>query len=179
MQHFLDWILEFCQRKYWKYVWLSSTFSSICRADHNLQDLRAKIFPSKTKKDNKVHDTVSSAPLQAKQKKRSLSSLGVTAPRASVLPFMSGRRKYPARKTLIPRESALPFEEPAIKVEGCLEKFSSPETKNKIATNVKLVATQRICKFLWINTRLSPNTKHTKKHAPIGRKLFCIIYWML
>ncbi|PON40147.1 E3 ubiquitin protein ligase DRIP [Parasponia andersonii] len=105
------------------------------QADHNLQDLRAKLFPSEIKNGNKANEALPSSPLPAKRKERSLSSLSVTAPRASVQPCMTGRRNYSGRKNPVPLEVALPFEKPVTKVEDCSEKSTSLENKNKIAGN--------------------------------------------
>lgn len=107
----------------------------VYRADHNLQDLRAKLFPTEIEKANKENEVVPLTRLPVKRKERSLSSLVVTAPRASVQSSMTRRRKYPAKKNPIPRESALLFEEPVKKEEDFFEDFSSPQTKNKIAAN--------------------------------------------
>lgn len=108
----------------------------VCRVDHNLQDLRAKIFAFETKIDN-ASGTVASAPLPAKRKERSLSSLVVTAPRASPQSCPTRRRKYPIRKSLVRRgEPALPNHKPVTKAEDCPEKFSSSA---KIAANGKPV----------------------------------------
>ncbi|EOA40547.1 hypothetical protein CARUB_v10009276mg [Capsella rubella] len=67
------------------------------RPDHNLQDLRAKIFPLKRKKV-KAPEIVS---LPAKRKERSISSLVVTTPRVSAQTGTTGRRsKASTRKEL-------------------------------------------------------------------------------
>ncbi|CAL9153630.1 unnamed protein product [Musa hybrid cultivar] len=62
------------------------------RADHNLQDLRAKIFPLKKKKAG-APDTVPSIELPVKRKEISLSSLVVNSPRIATQTGLTGRRK--------------------------------------------------------------------------------------
>ncbi|XP_075507178.1 E3 ubiquitin protein ligase DRIP2-like isoform X1 [Primulina tabacum] len=64
------------------------------RPDHNLQDIRAKIFPYK-----KALEVVTPVTFPAKRKERSLSSLVVSTPRVSMQSGMTGRRsKSIARK---------------------------------------------------------------------------------
>ncbi|EXB29847.1 E3 ubiquitin protein ligase DRIP2 [Morus notabilis] len=100
------------------------------RVDHNLQDLRAKIFPFETKTGNASH-AVPSAPFQAKRKERSLSSLVVNAPRARPESCFTARRKNPTRKNLVRSESAHLDHKPVKKADECLEKIL------KIAANGK------------------------------------------
>ncbi|XP_015876496.1 E3 ubiquitin protein ligase DRIP2 isoform X2 [Ziziphus jujuba] len=105
------------------------------RADHSLQDLRAKLFPSKRKRDNPTDD-LPSASYPAKRKERSLSSLVISEPRASTQPSrMTGRRKNPTRKNLTVRTSSLSVESPVRKEDDSLKNFSSPEAVNKILQN--------------------------------------------
>lgn len=61
------------------------------RADHNLQDVRAKIFPLKRRKVNAL-EVVPSITLPARRKERSLSSLVVNTPRVATQPGLTGRR---------------------------------------------------------------------------------------
>ncbi|KAE9619027.1 hypothetical protein Lal_00047607 [Lupinus albus] len=61
------------------------------RPDHNLQDIRAKIFPFK-KKNIKTPEVLSSISLPAKRKERSLSSLVVSAPKVSMQTGFTGKR---------------------------------------------------------------------------------------
>uniref|UniRef100_A0A6N2MR12 RING-type domain-containing protein n=1 Tax=Salix viminalis TaxID=40686 RepID=A0A6N2MR12_SALVM len=112
------------------------------RADHSLQDLRAKIFPSKRKKVREpatvssvteavpsvseavlavpeavpVQESEYSVPLIGRRKERSLSSLKKEA-------------KSVARK----RESPIPAGKQVKKVDDYYESLSSPETLSKIA----------------------------------------------
>ncbi|XP_059625966.1 E3 ubiquitin protein ligase DRIP2 isoform X2 [Cornus florida] len=68
------------------------------RPDHNLQDVRAKIFPYKRRKV-KAPEVASSVSLPVRRKERSLSSLVVSTPRVSTQTAMTGRRsKAVARK---------------------------------------------------------------------------------
>ncbi|XP_045795061.1 E3 ubiquitin protein ligase DRIP2-like [Trifolium pratense] len=69
------------------------------RPDHNLQDIRTKIFPFKHKKvqaedqaEDQPEEVVPSIPLPAKRKERSLSSLVVSAPKVSTHTSFTGKR---------------------------------------------------------------------------------------
>ncbi|GAU11635.1 hypothetical protein TSUD_346270 [Trifolium subterraneum] len=98
------------------------------RPDHNLQDIRTKIFPFKRTKgqaedqtenqaedqpENQAEEVVPSIPLPAKRKERSLSSLVVSAPKVSTHTSFTGKRtKNGTRKasglrgcSFIPEES--------------------------------------------------------------------------
>ncbi|KAJ6321656.1 hypothetical protein OIU77_011682 [Salix suchowensis] len=126
------------------------------RADHSLQDLRAKIFPSKRKKVREpatvssvteavpsvseavlavpeavpVQESEHSVPLIGRRKERSLSSLVVSTPKISVKSVLTGKRsKSVARK----RESPIPVGKQVKKVDDYYESLSSPETLSKIA----------------------------------------------
>jgi E3 ubiquitin-protein ligase DRIP len=107
----------------------------ICRADHNVQDLKAKLFPTGRKKI-KSPEAMPSVPWPGKRKERSLSSLGVSATRLSAPPGLIGKRiKSAARKFLVLQESTLfvddPFnrEEDDKEVEDCVASLSSPYLK--------------------------------------------------
>lgn len=64
---------------------------SLCRADHSLQDIRAKIFPFRRRKVS-TPEVVPSPTLPAKRKERSLSSLVVDHPQVVAQPALTGRR---------------------------------------------------------------------------------------
>ncbi|KAM0951785.1 putative transcription factor C2H2 family [Dioscorea sansibarensis] len=66
-------------------------------ADHNLQDLRAKIFPYKRVKVE-APEVLSSVSIPVKRKERSLSSLVVTTPRVGNQSGLTGRRTKTSRK---------------------------------------------------------------------------------
>lgn len=63
----------------------------ICRPDHNLQDIRAKIFPLKRRKVN-APEVAPSVSLPVKRKERSLSSLVVSTPKVSMQAGLTGKR---------------------------------------------------------------------------------------
>ncbi|CAE5956739.1 unnamed protein product [Arabidopsis arenosa] len=89
------------------------------RPDHNLQDLRANIFPLKRRKV-KAPGIVS---LPAKRKERSISSLVVTTPRLSSQAGTTGKRtKAATRKEL--RNGSL------AERRSCKESFSNKENKD-------------------------------------------------
>ncbi|KAA8544904.1 hypothetical protein F0562_019701 [Nyssa sinensis] len=105
------------------------------RPDHNLQDIRAKIFPMKRRKIKATESP--SVPLPVKRKERSLSSLVVSTPKVPMQTGLTGRRtKSVARKAAAIRGSSFAIEEPIKKeedpMEDCPESSSSPETLNKI-----------------------------------------------
>ncbi|KAK4338723.1 hypothetical protein RND71_043210 [Anisodus tanguticus] len=109
------------------------------RPDHNLQDLRAKIFPYKRQKVQ-APEVVPSVTPPIRRKKRSLSSLVISTPRVSTQTGTTGRRsKSVARKTL--RGSTISIEEPVKKEENSgedqLDSSSSPETLNKFTQNIR------------------------------------------
>lgn len=98
------------------------------RPDHNLEDLRAKIFPYKRRKLDPAED-VSSFALPARRKEKSLSSLVVNTPRVSPKTALTGRRsKATARKPL--RGSSFSVEK-QIKKDDDFASFISRETPIK------------------------------------------------
>lgn len=111
------------------------------RPDHNLQDVRAKVFPYKRRKVNAL-EIVPSVALPVRRKERSLSSLVVSTPRVSTQTGMTGRRsKSVARKSL--QGSTFSIEKTPKKEDGSgedqLDGSSSPETLNKLTQNIRLV----------------------------------------
>lgn len=110
------------------------------RPDHNLQDVRAKIFPFKRRKV-KAPEIVLPVTLPVKRKERSLSSLVVNTPRVSTQTTMTGRRtKSVARKANALRGSSFSIEKPIKKEEDLAgdrqDCSSSPETLNKFTQNM-------------------------------------------
>ncbi|XP_015575879.1 E3 ubiquitin protein ligase DRIP2 isoform X1 [Ricinus communis] len=111
------------------------------RPDHNLQDVRAKIFPFKRRKVE-APEVTSSVILPVRRKERSLSSLVVNAPKVSAQTTTTGRRTRPVlRKATALRISNFPIEKRIKKeddpAEDHLENSSSPETVNKFNQNTK------------------------------------------
>lgn len=109
------------------------------RPDHNLQDVRAKIFPFKRRKVN-APEVVPSIALPARRKERSLSSLVVSTPRVSTQATMTGRRsRAVARKAVALQGSRFSIEKTIKKegdsVEDHPQSSSSPETSNKFLQN--------------------------------------------
>ncbi|CAN4112848.1 unnamed protein product [Withania somnifera] len=110
------------------------------RPDHNLQDVRAKVFPYKRRKVN-APEIMPSVTLPVRRKERSLSSLVVSTPRVSTQTGITGRRsKSVARKAL--RGSTFSIEKPPKKEDGSgedqLDSSSSAETLNKFTQNIRL-----------------------------------------
>ncbi|KAF5459338.1 hypothetical protein F2P56_023293 [Juglans regia] len=109
------------------------------RPDHNLQDVRTKVFPLKRRKVN-APEFVPSNTLPARRKERSLSSLVVSTPRVSNQATMTGRRsRAVARKAIALKGSRFSIEKPIKKEEDSVddhpESSSSPETSNKFPLN--------------------------------------------
>lgn len=111
------------------------------RADHNLQDVRAKIFPYKRRRV-KAPEVVASVTLPLRRKERSLSSLVVNTPRVSTQTPLTGKRsRFNSRKKY--RGPSFSVEKRAKKeddsMDDCQESSSSPETSNRIKRNSKQV----------------------------------------
>ncbi|XWS36378.1 hypothetical protein CRYUN_Cryun20dG0079900 [Craigia yunnanensis] len=109
------------------------------RPDHNLQDVRAKIFPLKRRKV-RAPEVVPPVTVPTRRKERSLSSLVVNAPKVSTQTTMTGRRtKAVARKSGALRGSSFSVEKPVKREEDSMEDHqesaSSPETPNKFTQN--------------------------------------------
>lgn len=110
------------------------------RPDHNLQDVRAKIFPIKRRKV-RAPEAVPSVTLPVRRKERSLSSLVVSTPRVSIQSTMTGKRtKSVARKTALRGcsfsvEKSIKNDEDS--VEDRPESSSSPESRKKFTQNVR------------------------------------------
>lgn len=121
-----------------------------CRADHNVQDLRAKLFPLKIKKAV-VPEALPLVPLVGKRKERSLSSLGVSTPSVSAQSGLIGRRlKSAARKRHSLQESTHSVDRPVNEVEDDKTMEDSPvnlgslETLCEISQNGKQVKDQKL-----------------------------------
>ncbi|KAL7198681.1 hypothetical protein ACSBR2_021064 [Camellia fascicularis] len=111
------------------------------RPDHNLQDVRAKIYPFK-RRNMKAPEAAPSVTLPVRRKERSLSSLVVSTPRVSTQTAMTGRRsKAVSRKASALQGSIFPIEKPVKKEEDSVEdrpeSSSSPETLNKFTQNIR------------------------------------------
>uniref|UniRef100_A0A803QH36 E3 ubiquitin protein ligase DRIP2 n=1 Tax=Cannabis sativa TaxID=3483 RepID=A0A803QH36_CANSA len=107
------------------------------RPDHNLQDLRAKVFPIKRRKV-KAAEVVTPVTLPVRRKERSLSSLVINTPRVSAHATMTGRRtKSVTRKAAALRGCGFSAEKPVKReddsVENHQESSSSPEPSNKLS----------------------------------------------
>ncbi|XP_039025073.1 E3 ubiquitin protein ligase DRIP2-like isoform X2 [Hibiscus syriacus] len=130
------------------------------RPDHNLQDVRSKIFPLKRRKV-KAPEVLSPVTMPTRRKERSLSSLVVNAPKVSTETTMTGRRtKSVARKASALRGSSFSVDRLLKREEDSLEDHqessSSPETLNKFTQN------KRQC------TSSAEPTQHINKDAENG-----------
>lgn len=116
----------------------------ITRPDHNLEDLRSRIFPSKRRKVR----TPEVAPVilpPVRRKERSLSSLVVNSPRVSSHATTTGKRTAAAavriaailRTPKVPNEKRVKKEDDS--AEERSESSSSLETSDKFNQNKRLV----------------------------------------
>lgn len=114
----------------------------IIRPDHNLQDVRAKIFPLKRRKV-KAPEVVPPVTLPARRKERSLSQLVVNAPKVATQAMTGRRTKAVTRKAAVLRGSSFSMEKTVKKEEDSTddhqESASSPETLNKFTQNKRQV----------------------------------------
>ena len=108
------------------------------RPDHNLQDIRSKIFPLKRRKIN-APEVTPSITLPVKRKERSLSSLVVSTPKVPMQTGLTGRRtKAVARRAAALRGCSFAVEEPAKREDSAEEhslSSSSPESHTKTGRN--------------------------------------------
>ncbi|CAL1356990.1 unnamed protein product [Linum trigynum] len=125
------------------------------RADHNLQDVRSKIFPFKRRKivapdhvapeefPDVTSDVSPLVPLPVRRKERSLSSLVVSSPKVSTQNTTTGRRTKlaPRKSSSATRSCSLPLDHKPIEkddddnVEDFPESSSSRETDKKFDRN--------------------------------------------
>ncbi|KAG2694045.1 hypothetical protein I3760_08G123200 [Carya illinoinensis] len=108
------------------------------RPDHNLQDLRVKIFPLKRRKVEGPVDTATSF-LPVKRKERSLSSLVVGTPKGPMQIGLTGRRTKAARKAAAIRGYSFTVEESAKKEDSAEDhplSSSSHDSQSK-STRIK------------------------------------------
>ncbi|XP_057957592.1 E3 ubiquitin protein ligase DRIP2-like [Malania oleifera] len=147
------------------------------RADHNLQDLRAKIFPS-SRRNATPHEVVLPIPLPARRKERSLSSLVVSTPRVSSQTGLTGRRtKSAGRKALSSRDSTFSTEEPIKKVEDYPDSSSSPETLSKIVQIKRQnhTSTAETSKQHMSNKDAEDNADAWEAKADLWKPLNCLV----
>ncbi|KAJ6730852.1 E3 UBIQUITIN PROTEIN LIGASE DRIP1 [Salix viminalis] len=107
------------------------------RPDHNLQDVRSKIFPYKRRKVEAPEVAELVALPVTRRKERSLSSLVVSTPKVSTNITTTGRRTKPfPRKAASLRGANFSIEKPNnkehVSVDDSPESSSSPETLKKI-----------------------------------------------
>ncbi|XP_011028732.1 PREDICTED: E3 ubiquitin protein ligase DRIP2-like [Populus euphratica] len=112
------------------------------RPDHNLQDVRSKIFPYKKRKVEAPEVPESVALPVTRRKERSLSSLVVSTPKVSTHTTTTGRRTKPfPRRAAALRGTNFSIEKTNNKehvpVEDSPESSSSPETLKKPNQNIK------------------------------------------
>ena len=115
----------------------------ICRKDHNLQDIRAKIFPLKRRKVEAPEVTHTNS-LPVKRKKRSLSSLVVNTPKVPIQTGLTGRRIKAAIRGVFAVEEHNKKEDSA---EDHPVSSSSHDSQNKVTRNRRQVK-EDICLIL-------------------------------
>ncbi|ONK64973.1 uncharacterized protein A4U43_C07F32060 [Asparagus officinalis] len=105
------------------------------RTDHNLQDIRAKIFPFKRRKVD-APEVASSINLPVRRKERSLSSLVVNTPRVATQLGLTGRRtKGTTRRASTLRGLAPIIEEPKKEINNAQDEISSGVDPSDYAAN--------------------------------------------
>ncbi|EPS67894.1 hypothetical protein M569_06878, partial [Genlisea aurea] len=145
------------------------------RADHNLQDVRSKIFPSKRIK-MKLPEVVSPIALPAKRKERSLSSLVVSTPRVSATGGMTGRRsKSNSRKASkgasFTIEKLLKKEDDS--ADDLDENSSSPEMEN---TNMRQNSgSSDPCKLSVADSRKENGSRAWDPNVDVWKPLNCLV----
>lgn len=126
--------------------------SLITRPDHNLEDLRAKIFPSKRRKF-KTPEVVPVILPPVRRKERSLSSLVVNSPRVSSHATATGRRTAAAAARIgsILRTPRVSSEKRVKKEDDSMddgsESSSSLETSDKFNQNKRPVKKTNLFPF--------------------------------
>ncbi|XP_010522029.1 PREDICTED: E3 ubiquitin protein ligase DRIP2-like [Tarenaya hassleriana] len=108
------------------------------RPDHNLQDLRAKIFPLKRRKVE-APEVVPSIALPPRRKERSISSLVVSTPRVLAQTGSTGRRAKSFTRKDLRGSSSLADRIVKKEEDDDPESTSSPETLNKFTLNKRQV----------------------------------------
>ncbi|XP_050224542.1 E3 ubiquitin protein ligase DRIP2-like [Mercurialis annua] len=133
------------------------------RPDHNLQDIRAKIFPFKRRKI-KAPEVMPSIALPPKRKERSLSSLVVSAPKAPMQTGFTGRRTKAGTRKVVPSRCNFSVEE-FNKNEDSLEDHpmssSSPGSPSRLVQN----------KMQDSSAGDSPNTPRPEDDPVVDRKI--------
>ncbi|OAY44251.1 E3 ubiquitin protein ligase DRIP2 isoform X2 [Manihot esculenta] len=107
------------------------------RPDHNMQDIRAKIFPFKRRKI-KAPEVMPSIALPAKRKERSLSSLVVSTPKVPMQIGLTGRRSKASARKASAFQCSFTVDESSKKEDSAEEhprSSSSPGSPNKILQN--------------------------------------------
>lgn len=110
----------------------------MCRPDHNLQDIRAKIFPLRRRKVN-APEVTTPVSLPAKRKERSLSSLVVSTPKVPMHTGLTGRRTKAVTRKAAALRGCTFVVEGSVKREDFVEDHpvssSSPESQVKFSRN--------------------------------------------
>ncbi|KAK8952626.1 E3 ubiquitin protein ligase DRIP2 [Platanthera guangdongensis] len=146
------------------------------RPDHNLQDVRSKIFPYKKRKVNNS-ETIQSIVLPVRRKERSLSSLVVSTPRMVAHTSLTGRRtKAVARKASTVRGSTLVIDES--KKKECYNDddgadSSSTETLSRMSHSRRLASSN----IETLNHTLSKDIENSPEvyKSELWRPLNCLV----
>ncbi|PQQ09250.1 E3 ubiquitin protein ligase DRIP2 [Prunus yedoensis var. nudiflora] len=137
-------------------------------ADRNVQDITPKLFPSE--REQVKAPSVSGVTLPAKRKERYLSSLVISTPRVSSSSEMSGRRRYPTRRSFTLRGS-LSIQEPEKKEEDFLERLNSSGTLKKDAVYTRQNSTEGSSKQHMVNKDVEDNAQPGDGRANLWKPL--------
>ncbi|VAI36414.1 unnamed protein product [Triticum turgidum subsp. durum] len=148
------------------------------RADHSLQDVRSKIFPSKRKKI-KVEDVASPDSPPNKRKERSISSLVVHTPRLTPTGSTGRRTKVVTRKAAASLHSLGPTVDNPVKKENSDKSAHSsslpanlgkvPKTKRQILSNAEEASNYSS------NKDTEDDSKDMADNAELWRPLNCLV----
>lgn len=136
------------------FAYVTLCLCDTCRPDHNMQDIRAKIFPLRRRKIQ-APEVMPSISLPVKRKERSLSSLVVNTPKVSIQTGLTGKRtKVNARKAAALRVCGFSVED---KKEDSAEdrtmSSSSPDSLNKITSNKRQVKEAEHLFFVFLQVK--------------------------
>lgn len=113
--------MQFCIVNFWlsctRFLYLDF------RADHNLQDVRSKVFPFKSKKVN-AGEVESPITLPFKRKERSISSLVVNTPRIKPTGLTGRRTRAATRKAAAALRDLGPIIDPVKKANDNINKHA-------------------------------------------------------
>ncbi|XP_008786096.1 E3 ubiquitin protein ligase DRIP2 [Phoenix dactylifera] len=135
------------------------------RPDHNLQDVRAKIFPFKRRKVN-APEIVPPIALPVRRKERSLSSLVVNTPRIATQTGLTGRRTKAVARRAAALRGLSPVINQSIKKE---DNNAEKQAEDSISTETSSKMTQNRRQS---STKAEPSNHRPNKDTENGEESF-------